>query len=110
IARGPDELGIHRHVLACDAVAFEEAAGRGEHEAALARYEGDLLPAFHVAEAPAFEDWLDAERRHLCERAADCAAALTQSAMKAGDLVAALAWARRGAELSPYDESMARQV
>jgi TolB-like protein/DNA-binding SARP family transcriptional activator/Flp pilus assembly protein TadD len=52
----------------CDAAAFEEALDRGRPADAVALYRGDLLDGFHVADAPDFTEWLEAERARLAAR------------------------------------------
>jgi DNA-binding SARP family transcriptional activator/TolB-like protein len=72
---GPDTLlsngdGLHLDGkdLWCDAAAFEEALDGGRSADAVALYRGDLLEGFHVADAPDFTEWLEAERGRLANR------------------------------------------
>ena len=108
-SRGPDEVGVDLALLSCDALAFLVAANRGD-EAALALYAGELLPAFHVDDAPAFNHWLDQERRFLQERAVAAAKVLSTRAETHGDITRAVDWALRGTVLAPCDETLARQL
>ncbi|HTR22074.1 MAG TPA: BTAD domain-containing putative transcriptional regulator [Gemmatimonadales bacterium] len=110
VSRGMEDLGIDASKLWCDAIAFEAALDRGEAEAGLEIYGGDLLRGFFVAGAPEFERWLDAERSRLRDRAtraawtlADCAAAENQTAPAAH-------WARWAAALHPEDEIGQRRL
>jgi DNA-binding SARP family transcriptional activator len=77
---------------------------------AMALYRGDLLEGFFLTDAPAFDHWLEGERARLRERAARTARRLAEQLEDTGDLNAAVQWARRAAELVPYDEAMVRQV
>src|SRR6266545_543526 len=59
LTRGHHEVGIALGRLWCDVTAFHDAVQRGDLQAAVALYRGELLPAFHVGGAPDFEYWLD---------------------------------------------------
>jgi DNA-binding SARP family transcriptional activator len=59
---GDTEVGINRELLRVDVVALDEALREERFEDALALYGGELLPGFHVDDAPEFERWLDSER------------------------------------------------
>ena len=59
ISRGDEELAVAPDQLRCDAVEFERAIDEGRLETGLALYRGDLLPGFHISEAPDFEGWLE---------------------------------------------------
>ncbi len=103
INRGGEELAIEPSHVWCDAVAFEEALDAGRVSDALEFYRGDLLDAFHVADAgPEFERWLDGERKRLALR---YAAAVEQVAIEreaATDFDGAVSWWRRLAAREPY--------
>jgi DNA-binding SARP family transcriptional activator/TolB-like protein len=110
VNRAEDELGIAQGTLSCDAVELRAAVARGEHEAALDLYRGDLLEGFFVSDAPKFERWLDGERTALRKLAAGAAWALADRAVDAGDDPAARKWAGRAVELAPHDESGVRRL
>jgi len=109
-SRGTEELGIGTGRLWCDATAFEAALDAGDLEPALELYGGDLLPGFFVSDVPAFDEWLDGERRRLRDRAADAAWRLSGLADAARDAGAATRWARRAAALAPDDERGLRRL
>jgi serine/threonine-protein kinase len=109
-SRGPDEVGVDPALVSCDALAFLDALDRGDEEGALARYVGELLPAFHVEDAPGFGDWLDGERRLLRDRAAVAAKVLSTRAESQRDFAGAVDWALRGTVIAPCDETLARQL
>jgi len=109
VSRGDDELGI-REGIACDALEFGRALDGNLLEESLALYQGDLLPGFFLSDAPEFERWLEEERSRLREQALDAARRLSQSREREGKPAAAAQWARRALELSPSDESSARQL
>jgi DNA-binding SARP family transcriptional activator len=106
---GDQEVGLDPARLWCDAVAFENAAGRGRPEAALALYRGDLLAGYHVTQAShAFEEWVEAERTRLRRHAAEAARAAARAAESRGDHRRAAEWVLRELEHSPLDESALR--
>lgn len=110
VARGDDELAVAPDVIRCDATELERALDAGRLQDALALYRGELLPAFHVADAPGFEHWLDAERLRLKRRAADAAWALAESREQAADAAGAAEWGQRAVDLSAGDEVALRRL
>lgn len=109
VSRGDDELGIAGGTW-CDAVEFGRAIDGSRLEEALALYHGDLLPGFFLSDAPEFEGWLEGERSRLRGQAVDAARELAERRDREGEPAAAAQWARRALELSPLDESSARQL
>jgi serine/threonine-protein kinase len=110
LSRGHAELGLDWHLIWCDAAGFEEALDRGALAEAMALYGGDLLPGFHVDEAPEFHQWLERERARLRARAVQATQLLSERDEASGQLASAVEWARRGSTLEPYDESLVRRV
>ncbi|MDX1673214.1 MAG: BTAD domain-containing putative transcriptional regulator [Longimicrobiales bacterium] len=105
-----DEVGIESDRLWCDARAFKARLAEGAREQALELYQGDLLPGFHVAEAPGFERWVEAERAGLRGMAARAASELSAAEERTGNTVAALEWSRRRLALAPVDERALRRI
>lgn len=105
-----EEVGLREDGLWCDVVAFEQALDEGRTAEALALYGGELLPGFHVSDAPEWEKWLDAERERLRDRAAEAAWSLAGAEESAGHAGAAAHWARWAAALAPYDEKQHRRM
>lgn len=110
VNRGAEEIGIGPDALWCDAVAFDEAIERGDLEEALALYQGELLAGFHVDEAADFERWLDDERSHRSQRAAEAAWSLAERAGNEGDIASARDWAARAISFGPWDERGLRRL
>ena len=102
IAGNGDALGPDWRNLWCDAVAFEEALDSGRVAEAVDLYRGDLLEAFHIASAPEFERWLEAERARLASRFANALEALAEEREAARDWGGAAIWWRRLAARDPY--------
>lgn len=101
---GQDAVGVDPERIWCDASSFETALAEGDAEKALALYRGDLLDGFFVSDAPEFERWLDGERDRLRSLAAEAAGSLAEREESGGNPVGAARWARRRAQLTPYDE------
>lgn len=110
VSRGPDEIGVAGEVVWCDAVAFQEALDAGDESAALALYQGELLPGFYVSGAPGFERWLDEERGRLKRLAASAAWRLAEREERAGNPLAAAEWGRKSVALSGNDETLVRRL
>lgn len=110
ISRGHAELGLDWHRIWCDAIGFEDALDRGAPAEAMALYGGDLLPGFHIDEAPEFDQWLERERTRLRGRAVQAARELSEREQSQGRIAPSIEWARRAAALEPYDESIVRRL
>ena len=105
VSRGDEELAVAPDQLRCDAAEFERAIEEGRLETALALYRGDLLPGFHISDAPEFERWLDQERARLRGRAGEAGWALADARERDGDVAGAAEAARAAAALAPTDEA-----
>ena len=110
VNRGQHEIGVHQAHLWCDAAAFDAALVEGRARDAVELFGGEFLRALYVPGSVAFENWLDARRRHFGRAAGSAAWSLAESEEAAGNLVGAAHWARRAADLLPLDELRARQV
>jgi len=104
-SRGDQELTVDRALLTSDLFDLEEALRRGDAAAALALYQGDLLPGFHVDDAAEFDGWLEGVRQRVRSAVGIGATEGSQAAERAGDLATAVSLARRASELLPYSES-----
>jgi DNA-binding SARP family transcriptional activator len=86
--------------VAIDLRDFERLLDSGELDAALELARGELLPDLD-------DDWVLRRRDRHRER---WGAALATMARAAADAEEALAWARRGADLDPFDEAAQREL
>jgi len=99
-----DAVGIDRNRLRCDRQEFEAALDEGRLADALALWRGQFLPGFHLGGGD-FEQWLEEERDRLSRKAIEATGWLVSEAEQDGDEASAVSWARRLAELAPYDET-----
>ena len=99
-------------VVSVDVLAFEKLAANGSN-GNLARaeklYQGALLDGLGVRD-PAFNEWLDQERRRLHELAIHAVDRLLAGLLRAGDHEAAAAAAQRLLGLDPLRESTYRTL
>jgi DNA-binding SARP family transcriptional activator len=79
-------------------------------EKALELYRGDFLPGMHVEDSPELERWIEDRRSEYRRAAVEAATALADRDAAAGEVRAALLWARRAAALDPTAESAARRL
>jgi len=110
VSRNADDVALDGSALWCDATAFAEAANAEQLSEALDLYRGDLLPAFYIEGAPAFEEWLEQERARLRRLASRAAHRLADERERDGQFTTAVTLARRAVELSDEDERVVRQL
>lgn len=109
VGRGEEEIGVDEDLLWSDVRAFERALADGRRDEALGLYQGDLLEGFFISSAPDFERWLDTERAALRTAAARAAWSIAEE-METTDPRTSLEWAKRGADLTPYEEEPLRRL
>ena len=100
---GNEILGLTPDAVRCDVHAFDAYAKAGRLEDALALYRGDFLEGFHLAGAPEFQWWIDAQRARLRERAAEAAWRLAEMQQHTARESAGR-WARWAAAHFPHHE------
>lgn len=110
ISEGPNHLRVDSDVLGCDAIGFQESVAKRDWQAALAVYQGDLLPGFFLDGCGEFERWLDDRRTLLRRQAADAAGALAEEELDRGRNAAAVEMARLAAQLAELNEPMVRRA
>ncbi len=92
-----------------DVARFLSEVERGDLEAAVAHYHGELLPGF-TCDSPEFESWLRQERETLQRLALEALFELTRTCLKNGRFEQAQAFARRQLALDPGREPACRQL
>ena len=105
LSRGSDEIGLCWDRFWCDAAAFETAVAEARNRDAVELYQGELLDGLYVADAPGFEEWLEAERARYQNVAPRCGWAVAEAEELAGHASAAVQYARWSVERAPYDET-----
>jgi DNA-binding SARP family transcriptional activator/TolB-like protein len=110
VSRNGDSLGLDWRDVWCDAVSFEDAIEAGRFAEAIELYRGDLLEGFHIANAPDFERWVDAERARLAGRWAKATEVLAEQREAAGDFAGAVPLWRRIATSDPYSSRVAVRI
>jgi DNA-binding SARP family transcriptional activator len=91
-------FGIERQAALAAGAAGDDAGVLARGTAALAQYQGDLLPG-------QYEDWILAARSDLDRQCADLCDLVGAARARAGDLAGAAAAARRRIQLQPLEES-----
>jgi DNA-binding SARP family transcriptional activator/tetratricopeptide (TPR) repeat protein len=110
VTAGDEQVGVDRGRISCDAIELESDLAAGRIAEGLARYDGELLQGFHVADAPEFERWLDAERSRLRDMVLRAAVTCAEKCRASGDIEGAVLAARRASALAPEDESSLRRL
>jgi len=107
---GDGMVGINAELLECDVFSLEADLAKGRAECALDGNPGELLRGFHISGAPAFERWLDIERRRLLDVTLDAAWNEVTRLSTMGDSIGALRVTRKASELAPDDERWLRRL
>jgi serine/threonine-protein kinase len=110
LSRGDEEVAIDFQRVYCDVALFEESLRADRIEEALETYRGDLLTGFFIDDAPEFDQWLHSQRTGLRASAARAAYRMSELLEEAGNIAAAVSWARRSLELADTDERTLRRL
>lgn len=109
LGRGAEEVGLAEGLILTDTDAFRAAIAEQRWAEALELYRGEFLPGFHVGDAWAFGEWVEAERERLRELAAGAAWALAREQIQRGVLMEAERTAQRAFGLVWSDETPVRE-
>jgi len=107
-----DTITLNPAAITIDVVELERLVRRGTAEAlesAVALYQGPLLDGFRIA-APAFEEWLEAERARVHELALAALRRVLTRHVRKGRLEAAIHVASRLLALDPLQEDVHRTL
>jgi len=98
-----DRLQLNPEQLEIDVLQFERLRGEGQLRA-LDLVRGEFLEGFHVEDAPAFEDWMGAQRARIRDAATELLVVRAADQLAVNRHVEARALARRALTLNPYSE------
>lgn len=112
VLTGPgDEIRLNPEAWTCDVWTFRDALAAGDHGGALeAAAPGPLLDAFHLGDAPDWEEWIDGHRARIRMASLSCALGMAAEAEERNDRGSAAAALSRALELAPYDEGTVRRL
>ena len=99
-----EAITLDGHLVECDALAFDAAFAAGRWQEAAGLVGGVFLEGFDLPDAPAFEDWIAAERERRRSRAIEALAAAAGESLREGNLPAALRLTERATQLDPLSE------
>jgi DNA-binding SARP family transcriptional activator/TolB-like protein len=108
--QGAELVRLEEGRVRCDAADFLALIEQRRSDEALALYQGELAPGFHLTDAPEFERWLDGERERLRTLAFEAARTSATEAESRGDLRAAGEALRRALQLRMEDEETLRRL
>ena len=94
-------LRLNPDRISSDVADFREAVRRGDHDAAVALYDGPFLDGFYLRGADGLEQWAATERAPLALAFARSLEVLAERASARGDVRAAVDWWRRVAQTEP---------
>ena len=103
-----DELRLADAAVTLDVDQLDAHAAAGRWEAAEPLVAGEFLEGFTVADAPAFEDWLAAERLLWRGRAVEVLARRSADATRAGEVAWAAECGRRALLIDPISAAAVR--
>jgi DNA-binding SARP family transcriptional activator len=111
-ALGPDTITGNREDLVVvspahletDAVRFKRLLDEGDVVEALALYRGDFVEGLFVEGCPELDRWIEEQRRHFRQRAAEAAQRAASLAERAGHSTAAVELSVRAVAISPFEE------
>lgn len=110
VTEGDALVGVDRRSLACDVIELEDALAAGRYDRLVAGELPPLMGGFFVSDAPAFEEWVGAERRRVAELGLGALLSLSESRERAGDTEGAATAARRACDAAPTDERALRRL
>ena len=110
VGRNGGEIGVAVDRLSCDALDFEAAVEGGRLAEALDLYTGDLLDAFHVADVPEFQRWLEVERARLARLYLTALESVAGELEARGDYPGAIVHWRRTAARDPLSSRIALRL
>ena len=109
--RGSEDVRLPPDALPCDARQFRQAVAQDEHGRACDLYAGELMPAFHLPDAPEFHHWLERVRESLRRQVLASAWRQAEECEATGDLAGAAHYLRLAGSHSLLDPmAVARSI
>lgn len=107
IAAAGDELLLNPTAVGSDVAEFIAAITSSDWDGAVRLYTGPFLDGWFVREAPEFEEWAEAQRRHLAQDYARAVEALAQARERVNDYATATRYWRLLVTLDPESSRFA---
>lgn len=107
VVLGPATLRLNSALAISDVGEFKAALLRGDHESAVALYEGPFLSGFFLRGADTFERWVTDERSSLAASHAAALETLASRTAAGGDARRAVEWWRRAQAADPLSGRVA---
>jgi DNA-binding SARP family transcriptional activator/tetratricopeptide (TPR) repeat protein len=107
---GQEVLRLNPERITVDVLELVAARVAGDHERVVELYRGPLLDGVHLSGTVEFEHWLDVHRQRFAADYEQSADTLVARSRETGDYRRAIAWARRRAQLAPFDSRAAAQL
>jgi TolB-like protein/DNA-binding SARP family transcriptional activator/Tfp pilus assembly protein PilF len=104
---GANPLRLNWAVINSDIGDFNDALARGDREGAVRLYRGPFLEGFYLSDAPAFEQWMDAERGRIERSFIEALERLAKNSENANDAAAAARWRQKLIETDPLSSKHA---
>ena len=105
-----ESVALAEDAVDLDVARFEACLGSGDTAGAASLAAGEFLEGFGVGDAPAFEDWLAAERTVIRGRMVEALTRQADTLQRRGDLDASAECARRALMLDPASNAAARAL
>ncbi len=104
---GTSELRLNPDVVASDVGLFSDCLARGALDEAVGAYGGPFLDGYHLAGAPAFEQWVAEQRSRLARDLGGALERLASGAAARGAFAEAVAWWYQLAAAEPLNGRVA---
>jgi DNA-binding SARP family transcriptional activator len=110
VGRGEEELALDPARIHVDLADLSDAIATDGNRTWLSRASFELVPGLHVPDAPAFQDWLDQQRRAFAAKVVQAAWRAADRAEQGADLAGATAAAATAVRLARDDEQGLRRL
>ncbi len=105
-----ESVALAEGTVDLDVARFEACLQAGDTAGAAALAAGEFMEGFGVGDAPAFEDWLAAERAAIRDQMVDALTRQAEALQRHGHLAVSAECARRARQLDPASNGAARAL